>query len=103
MVFFVLLIAAAGHAAGVAQVANQSICKESTQVVTGWAIPPPSIRGNQMLLMCQQDYNRAVGFCVFADEERKNCTVLVDRPGSNQWEAMAVDCESGKPIGEQKL
>lgn len=103
MSLLVAIIALAGHGVGYAQ--GSDLCKEAKIVNSQWASPPlhPPGRKSQALLACSQDFVRGVQFCIYSDDKKANCTVLVDQPSSPKWEAVAVSCETGMPLEESKL
>lgn len=107
MLLFASIIFFSGQAVGSA---GKALCKEAVAASTGWAIPPKTIRGDQMLLLCVQDYQGqqdgsgvASQRCFYANEAGTGCSVMLDLPGEDQWRGLAVDCLTGKPIKEQKL
>lgn len=93
-----------GHAVGVA---GKDQCKEAIAAGTGFAIPPRVFRGKQEVVACTVYYQHPElpphQQCLYAAPDKSACSVLFDMPGEKQFRVLAIDCNDGTPLKEQKL
>lgn len=102
MLVLASIVFLSGQASGLA---GKAECKATVDGRTGFAVPPPSIRGDQLLVACFQFFQESPPYmkCVYSNEEQTACTVLFDLPGEKMFRGTGINCQTGEPLKESKL